>query len=47
MKPRPILLGLSWILMGLGSWILWRVDWRIFLGVFLWVWGARLETKYK
>lgn len=47
MKPRTIQLGMSCILMSLGSLYLWRADWRIFAGVFLWTWGMRLETKYK
>lgn len=47
MNQRRILIGLSWALMGLGSAILWHVDWRIFLGVLLWVWGALLEHNQK
>ena len=36
-------IALGWILMAVGTWLLWQVDWRLALGVWLLTIGYAIE----
>ena len=44
---KIIKLFLAWFLFFFSFWLLWEVDWRVALGVFIFVWANNLERQTK